>query len=272
MICWIRSLLSVAAGLLCITASQSTAIDDVVRFEASSAIRWEAFWEGTAALGGNYKAGSNIDIKVIHTQDRLYAIMGPLHMILTIAVGGSEHRVQSVRITNPPGKTNAEAAEWFFQTQEPVAMSGCFDAGRQQPSAKAGTTLPIGRPCVGAPGGIVSESTVSLSLPALTPPDAIRKRTVPANGESLISAVQQYVESRVRICGPLKARVPFYSDTDPRIYVLVSKAGDCPRGVATFSRAADSRWEFGKFIADLPMEQISGIIAKVEPNTAVTVP
>ena len=269
---WTRSLLCGIAGLLSAPACKSASIDDVVRSEASAAIRWEAFWEGPQALGGNYRPGSNIDLRVIRTQDRLYAILGPLHLVVNIAVQGADYQVQAMEIVRPPGTTNAEAAEWFFRMQGPAGMAGCIDTSKQPLNPKAGSTIPIGRPCPAAPGGVLSENTLSFTLPALTPPDAIQKKTIPSDKDALVTAVQQYVESRIRICGPLKAKIPFYSDTDPRVYVLLPQAGDCPRGVATFSRATDSRWEFGKFIADVPKEELSGVIAKVESNTAVTVP
>jgi hypothetical protein len=268
---WTRPLLWGIAALLSTPACRSASIDDVVRSEASEAIRWEAFWEGPAALGGSYRSGSNIELRVIRTQDRLYAVLGPLHLVLNIAVQGADYQVQAVEIVRPPGTTNAEASEWFFQMRGPAGVAGCIDTSKQPLNPKA-STIPIGRPCPAAPDGVLSENTIPFTLPALTPPDAIQKKTIPSDKDALVTAVRQYVESRIRTCGSLKAKIPFYSDTDPRVYALLPQAGGCPRGVATFSRATNSRWEFGQFIADVPKEELSGVIAKIESNTAVTLP
>ena len=167
--------------------------------------------------------------------------------------------------------SNEEAAEWFFRTNERMSP-GCIDTGKGAPKPRVGSTLPVARPCPPSQERILSDETHSFTLPALTEPDAIRKKTVPLDKEVLLEAVRRYVESLIKICGPLKAKVPFYSDTGPRVYVLLPQGGACPRGVATFSRASDSRWEFGKFFADFPKEQLSGVIAKIESNTAATVP
>jgi hypothetical protein len=271
MSCWARSLLCGIAGLLSAAECMSASMNDVVRSEASEAIRWEAFWEGPQTLGGNYKPYSTIDLQVIRTQDRLYAILGPLHLVVNMVVQGTEYRVQTVEIVRPPGTTNAEAAEWFSRMQGPAGMAACIET-RKRSLNQAGVTIPIARRCPAAPGGVLSENTLAFTLPALTPPDAIQRKNIPSDKDVLVTAVRQYVGSRIRICGPLKAKIPYYSDTDPRVYVLLPQSGDCPRGVATFSRATDSRWEFGKFIADVPKEEISGVSAKVESNTSVTVP
>src|SRR5579885_3482743 len=51
--------------------------------------------------------------------------------------------------------------------------------------------------------GVRGPAGVSFSLPALTPPDAIQKKTVPPDSDALLAAVRRYVESRTQICGPL---------------------------------------------------------------------
>ena len=269
--CWTRPLLYSLAALLVAPACRSASIDDVVRTEASDALRWEAFWEGPEGLSGNYKPGTTLDIRVIRMKGEVYALLGPVHMVVDIVFQDPDYRVQTVGIVRPPGTTNTEAAEWFLRMQGQIG-TGCMEAGKVTQSSGTGSVVPNARPCPPAPAGVLSDYTLSLTLPALTPPDAIQKKTTPPDQEALVAAVRQYVESRVHICGPLKARIPFYSDTDPRVYVLLPPGGNCPRGVATFSRAMDSRWEFGKFIADVPKEELSAVIAKVESNTAVTVP
>jgi len=191
------------AALLSAPACRSASIDDVVRTEASEAIRWEAFWEGPESLGGNYKPGSNIDLRVIRTKDRLYAVLGSLHMVLDISTEGPDYRVQTVSLFGTPSTTNAEAAEWFFRMQGQVGMPGCIEASKEAPNPRAGSTLPIGRPCPPSTSGVLSDNTLSFSLPALTPPDAIQKKTVPPDSDALLAAVRRYVESRTQICGPL---------------------------------------------------------------------
>lgn len=269
---WMCAFLCGIAALLTAPACRSASVEDVVRSEVFEAIRWEAFWEGAESLGGNYRPGSSIEVRVMRTQDRLYAILGPVHMVLDILTEGPQYRVHTVSIVNPPNTTNAEAAEWFFRLQGQIGAGGCIDTSKQAPNPRAGSTIPMGRPCPAAPSSVLSDNMLPFTLPALTPPDAIQKKTVPPDSGALVAEVRQYIESRRQICGPLKAQIPFYSDTDPRVYVLLSRGGNCPRGVATFSRNRDSRWEFGKFFGDFPQEQLAGVIAKIESNTAITVP
>jgi hypothetical protein len=198
--------------------------------------------------------------------------MGPVHMLLDVSVADADYQIRTVRMYNFPYSSNVEATEWFFRMQRPVRGPGCIDTSKETSNGKPGSMLPLGRPCPPSTPGVVSDNMLSFTLPPLTPPDAMRKKTVPSDSDALLRAVRQYVESSEEICGRREAKIPFYSDTDPLVYVLLPQSGVCPRGVATFSRAPDSRWEFGRFVADFPIEQLSGVIAKVESNVAATVP
>jgi hypothetical protein len=269
--CWALAILNGVAILMTALPCRSASIVDVVRAAASDAIRWEAFWDGSEALGANYRPGNVIDLRVMRTQNRLYAFLSPIQIVLIVGTDGADHLIHTVGIVGQPAMSNEKAVEGFFRTQE-RRNTGCIDTHNAAPNPRVVSALPIARPCPPSPEGILSDETHSFTLPALTAPDAIRMKTMPPDKEALLASVRRYVESPTAICGPLKAKVPFYADSDPRVYVLLPRTGACPRGVATFSRAADSRWEFGQFFADFPKEQLSGAIAKIESNTATTVP
>lgn len=263
--------LASTAVLLYTLLCKGASVVDIVRAEAGKAIRWEAFWEGAEALGANYRPGSIVDLRVIRARGRLYAILGPIQMVVNIAIDPADDRVQTVRIIRSPGTSNAEVAESFLRVEEQMG-SGCISAGTDAPNPKVDSTIPIGRPCPPPPAGVLSEDTISYTLPALDAPEAIQRKTVPADKDDLLAMVRRYLDSRRQVCGPQIAKIPFYADTDPRVYVFLSQASDCPRGVVSFSRAQNGRWEFGKFIADVPKEQLSGVIAKIESNAAMTLP
>lgn len=248
---------------------RSASIDDVVRSEVSKAIMWDAFWDGAETLGANYEPGVKIGMRVVRTQNRIYAILGPIQLVVDIAISGSGHRVQAVRIVRPASTANAKAAEWFFHMNE-NANSGCVAVGTKTPNLAMGSSIPTSRPCRPPSLKILSDETLSFTLPALVPPEAVQKKMVPDDKNALMRAVRKHWDSEMQACGPLNAKIPFYSDTDPRVYVLISPAADCSLGVASFSRALDSKWEFGKFIMAPWNEQFSGLIAKIESHTAIT--
>jgi len=263
-LCWTAVLLS---NVSCASAP----IDDFVGPEVVNAIRWEAFWEGADALGTTYSAGRRVEMRVMRTPNRLYAIIGQIQLALDIAIQEPDHGVQAVRLVRFPAMANDEATQWFLRTQL-LAAPGCTDVGKGARDSTAGSTLPPGRPCPARPEGLLSDETLPFALPTLALPEAIQKRTVPVDSDELFAAVRRHLESERKTCGQLKARIPFYSNTDPWVYVLVSPGGKCPRGVATFYRSPSTGWDLGKFTADSPKEQLSAIIAKIESRTAAIVP
>ena len=72
-------------GALLVIACRAASIEDVVRSEASEAIRWQAFWDGAESLGADYTPGNNIDIRVMRTPNGVYIVMGPVHMLLDVS-------------------------------------------------------------------------------------------------------------------------------------------------------------------------------------------
>jgi hypothetical protein len=109
------------------------------------------------------------------------------------------------------------------------------------------------------------------SLPELEPPDSIKNKTVPPDNDALVTEVLRFLEPQRTYClWPIVATIPFYSDIDPHVYVLVHSGGKCERGIASYSRGSFGRWEFGRFIPDVPIQQLTRIIEKIESNTALT--
>ncbi len=260
----------------CLAASSNVSgapVDQILRSPIAAAIRWQAYWEGVDALGGNYRPGARMEVRVLRTPTHLYAFLAPLRLGVDITASPPDFQVQAVGITGSAAPNNAEAVASFLQIRAEVG-SGCSGQVQQAPRKagkdQTGKVLPVSRPCPDQEA-ILGDETFAFVLPELTPPDSIRRKSVPANKDTLAAEVKRYLKSRGKRCGATTARIPFYSETDPRVYVLIESAGDCPRGVVTYSRAADGRWEFGKFFADLPQEELSGVIAKVKANSAMTI-
>lgn len=261
---------------VCLSASPNMSgvpVDQILRDPIAAAIRWQAYWEGVEALGGNYQPRAQIEVRVLRTVAHLYAFLARIRLGVNVTASPPNFEVQAVGIMGLAAPTNAEAVTSFLQMRT-QAVSGCSGEIQQAPRSPAkndtGKVLPLGRPCPDQ-DAIVGDETFAFVLPELTPPDSIQRKSVPADKDALATQVQRYLKSRSKRCGATTARIPFFSDIDPRVYVFIQSAGECPSGVATYSRAGDGRWEFGKFFADLPEEELSGIIAKIKANTSITV-
>ncbi len=248
-------------------------IDQVLRKPLAAAVRWQAYWEGVEALGGEYRPGVQIEVRVLRTQTHVYAFLAPLLMMVDITASAPDFRVQKVGIRGSADRTNAEAVASFLRMQGQTA-SGCSGEIQQDPRSSVknrnGKLLPVGRLCLGQEA-LLSDETFWLPLPELAPPDSIQAKSLPSDKDALIDQVRHYLVSSSESCGVTTARISFFSDLDPHVYVFLESAGDCARGIATYSRTPDGRWEFGKFFADVPKEGLSSVIAKVKANTAITV-
>jgi hypothetical protein len=266
-------LYAIAVWLVFTLHAPAAPISQFLREPIAAAIRWQAYWQGVEALGDYYRPGAQIEVRVLQTQGHLHAFLAPLRMGVEFTTGPPDFRVRKVVITGSAAPTNTEAVASFLRMRG-LASAGCSGKVQQGPRSPAkngsGRILPLGRPCP-EQEAILGDETMLFVLPELTPPDSIQRKSVPAGKEVLAAQVQKEIKLQSEACGATTARIPFYSDTDPSVYVFIEHAGECRSGVATYSRAVDGRWEFGKFFADVPKEQLSGVIAKVKANTAITV-
>jgi hypothetical protein len=248
-------------------------VGDVVHHTVPAVIRWVTYWEGPETLGSAYPAGEAFEARVLRTEKRLYVFLAPIHLEVDIWVSQPGLTVRSVGFTLLAMNTNERAVKKFLESWQ-QASPGCFGKDQKFPLGRGAThrdgEVPLLRPCP-QQEDIVGDETVSIKLPELGPPDAIRRRIVPSDKNELAAAVRAYIASRPVSCRSAIARFPFYSNTDPRVYVLVDSAGVCPQGVAVFSRSVRSRWEFGQFLADVPAEQLGNVISRIRMNTAETV-
>jgi hypothetical protein len=264
------------AGALQSSPSQALAapVDPALRDAISAGIRWYAYWEGIGGLRLDYRPGSRVEARALRTKSHVYAFLASIRMhvnVLTLEPGYRPQFVGGLGLAS--GRTNAEAVAWFLQRQANAAP-GCVGEVSQKTDVlqrPEGTeaSLPAVRPCPGREE-ILADETFTFDLPELTPPDAIQRKTLPPDKDNLVSEVRRYTESLIEPCGWASASIPFYSDADPGVYVFMRRGGDCLSGVATYSRAPDGRWEFGKFFADVPRQGLSGIIARIESNTAIS--
>jgi hypothetical protein len=241
-----------------------------IRSAIADTIRWQAFWEGVESLGPNCRPGKHIEGRVLRSQSRAYVFLAAINLEIDF----SEPDGRVVAVSMAIADTNAAAVATFLRERQALGF-GCIGNISSAPTSDAksqetGRALPPARPCT-AQENIVEDETFSFEIPHLAPPRAIQKKEIPPDRDRLIEAVRHYIESRQRYCGAMNASIPFYSDADPRVYVLIQAVGNCPTGVSTFYRSPEGIWEFGKFIADTPREQISHIIACIRSNTAIAV-
>ena len=204
----------------------------------------------------------------------MYVFLAPIDLEIDIAKG-LDGRVSLVGVTSLADETNSEAVASFLRARESgESDSDCIGRVQEpsssgQRSGQTGKMLPLARPCLPFEK-IIDHETLMFVLPELTPPAAVQRKEVPLDRTALVAAVHRYMGSR-RYCGAMTGKIPFYSDADPRVYVFLQARGDCPQGVATFSRSPQGAWEFGKFFPDVSKEQVSGIMAHIKSNTAITV-
>jgi hypothetical protein len=248
--------------------------DELLRERVSAAIRWQAFWEGPEALGPHYKAGRQIEARVLRIQNHLYTFLAPIRLTIDFTVSVPDLQIKSVGISVPAQKTNAEAITFFLQMRAAYG-TGCLGQvlGDKAAPTRTITTnrIPPARPCL-QQEDILSDESFTFSLPELKPPDSIQNRSLPSDNDGFVTEVRQFLESHREDCESttITATIPYYSDTDPRVYVLLQSGGKCERGIASFSRAPNGRWEFGKFTLDVPRQQLARIISQIESNTALT--
>ncbi len=244
---------------------------EVVLRRIDEAIRWQAYWEGAAAVGQDYRVGERVDVRILLTPTHLYAFLAPIRLEIDMALS-SDGQVTAVTVIGSSAPTNDDAVARFLGSglRGNPGCSGDVSVRRQTPSepAKNGGTIPLARPCT-TQAEVLDDKSLTVVLPKLTPPDAIQNKILPPGRSSLARAVERYLRLRLRSCGLTTVSIPYYSNNDPRVYVLMRPRGNCPRGVVAFSRAPDGRWESGKFLADFPKEEISSIIERIESNTAL---
>jgi len=263
-----------AVAIAVLPTAFAAPIDESIRHAITATIRWQAYWEGAESLGLNYRAGSQIEAILVRSKTHIYTFLAPIDLEIDVTTG-PDGLVTAIGVTSLADETNAEAVASFLRARE-ATRSGCIGRMQDEPSSgeqrgeQTGKILPLARPCP-PEEKIVGDEKFGFVLPELTTPAAIQNKTTPPDSEILVAAVASYLDARERYCGAMNASIPFYSDLDPRVYVFVQSRGDCPSGVATFSRSPHGKWEFGKFFVDVPKEQMSGIIAHIKSNTARTV-
>ena len=258
--------------LLNTSSCRAASMQDVALSAVSRVIRWHAFWAGAENFGPEYIPGRVLEMRLIQLPNKLIAILGPIQFILEIGIESGSNPVQTLRLFSYGRTTNAESAKWILSLQGKGDFSciGSDNQGLSNPLQKS--TLPIARPCPVPVPTVVSDTTVSFTLPELTAPDEVQKKVVPQDNFALLVAVRQYLDLTSKACGERNAKIPFYSENDPAVYVLISQRRDCLRGVAEFVRGADSKWEIAHFFGDIPKEGLFGLISKIESNTGITVP
>ena len=241
---------------------------EILRGVVPSVIRWQAFWEGRKALPENYRPGAEVEARVIRTSTSYHIFLASIGLEVVAGFQVPRFGITSVGVTRTKISTNTEAVARFLKIQDNLRSSCASNArGTGATTDEKGVTT-LGRPCPEAEI-VLDDETHTFTTPELTPPDAIQGRVVPADVASIRTAVHKYMDPLRPTCGPIAARIPYYSNIDPWVWVFFEPTKGCRRGAATFSRAPDGSWEMGKFFADVPKEDLSGVISRISSNTAV---
>jgi hypothetical protein len=116
----------------------------------------------------------------------------------------------------------------------------------------------------------VNRDTLRIVIPSLGPPAAILERTIPKDSPALIAAVQRYLDVHHSRCRATTARIPYYSNADPHVWVAVESSGNCSEGALTFSREKGV-WEYGKLFPSDGIDTSLPIVSRVREHTAITI-
>ena len=241
-------------------------LDNSVRSTVIESIRWKAYWAGLDSLGTSYPAGRQIDARVINTKSRVYVFLAQIKTEIDFQPG--ERPNVSIRTLSEI--TNDAAVKDFVSSR---SGPGCVGPAQSSSLTTPGGTdkdIPIGRICPSL-DPIIRDLNFTFILPRLLPPRAILNKKIPADGEKLLTTVRNYIESRREYCSGIAAKIPYYSNSDPYVHVLLAHAGECPKGIATFGRMNNGDWSLGKFIADVPKEQLFFVIERISSNVALIV-
>jgi hypothetical protein len=142
------------------------------------------------------------------------------------------------------GETNEAAAKRYLASMG--TSPECVTVIRYEPSGKAtaspGKMVPLARACL-APDPVngFTEYAMPITLPP-APPPAIRKNMEPPRtADTVISLAKELLgDYSTKGCTKDAAHIPYFNDTDPRIYILLD--GCVGRGLHLIRRNKEG-WE-----------------------------
>ena len=140
-------------------------------------------------------------------------------------------------------------------------------------AATTGRVIPAERICLSQRIEHSGEESFQFNLPTLPPPDYVSSRLRPADATKLQEAVDTSVREQLRYqktCKSATVRIPYYSSSDPSVFVYVDMGPKCEifSGMFDFRRLPDGTWELpGKLWGISPPNGWSWTIQQIKRTT-----
>lgn len=213
--------------------------------EVSKLLQWKVFWEGSQTLA-HYQPGMIVNAATVSSTDEIAVFIGEIRitMYLTIENGEISKRV----IAGMGMRTTAAAIEKYIRDRKCtpgfVLKPGVSEHADGVPGCSAESSLH---------GQLISGPRVlRLRLPAATPPAYIIFRTIsPKLGELKAAARDRISGYHDLGCGGVTVTIPFFSVSDPTVFVYVDLGKDCGSGIFPF-RWGRTGWTSGQFSPNRP--------------------
>jgi hypothetical protein len=203
--------------------------------------------------------GLPLDVKTVRFADKwlLFAAQLRLRFTWTIAANGGFGRLMAVAGLASIGEDSNEAAlqnyTRLFSATPSSVCSECRQLGAGELPARgsgSGATIPAQRLSPRAQlGAVLCEHDTQVHMPVLAPPGYISQRSTPAALERFLDAVRRFLREYLPGRG-LTAVVPYFSNDDPEVRVVVDSAGGDFTGIIPFVQDADGSWVGTKLLYD----------------------
>jgi hypothetical protein len=234
--------------------------------QISRLLNWRWFWEGQTGPKP-YTPGKVVEMAVVESPTEVAVFIAEIGVAGYLQV--EDNKIIQEKIQSISDASNASA------TSQYLAQYGGSPGFRlKRGEAPVSPDVPVRRePLTEEPKrGILKERATSFTLPNLRPPDYIAYRRAPPDLSRFEIAVRARLENFYSSnCGRGEIRIPYFSPTDPVVYVYAD-LGTCNKGIISFFFNTKGQWTSGQFSPARPPNQWSTTIERIRENTAMTMP
>lgn len=232
--------------------------------EMSRLLSWRWFWEGQAGPK-TYTPGKVVEMAIVESPNEVAAFISEIGVAAYFQFEDGKivrENIQSIADASNVAATNRYIAQY----------GGAPGFRFKQGKAPASPDVPVRRDNLTQEQKreILKERSTSFTLPNLSSPDYIASRRPPPDLARFETAVRSRVEDFYSSnCGRGEIRIPYFSPSDPAVYVYAD-LGSCDKRIISFVRDAKGQWTSGQFSPARPPNQWSTTIERIRENTVVT--
>jgi hypothetical protein len=243
--------------------AQDRISDEQIGTEITSLVRWRSYWEGQPTLRF-YAPGKHVEISIIESPTEVAIFISEIG--IAAYFGLKDGKITRRSIQSIQDTTNDSATARYLATYGGTPGFVFKDGTGPRPG-----DTPIRREDLSdvQRRGLLKQRALLFTLPDLIPPEYIRSRRIPPGMSQFESIVRARISDFYnRSCGGGKAFIPYFSVSDPTVYVYAD-LGKCGEGVFPFSRDEHGEWRSGQFsLAKLP-NHWEPTIQRIRESTAI---